>query len=289
MKTRRKIIRIVEEKCDGCGLCIPNCPEGALQIIDGKARLISDLLCDGLGACLGECPRGAIVIEEREAVPYDERKVMEEMAGKGANTVRAHLRHLKDHGQDGFLEQARNFLKEKGLPDPLEDMAAGRKPDAAEQEPCGGCPGARAMSFGGEAESADEGVPKAADAGSQLRQWPVQLHLVSPLAPYFRDADVVLAADCTAYACGDFHGKFLKGRALAIACPKLDEGREIYIEKIRSLIDDARVRSLTVIVMEVPCCSGLAQMVQTALGGSKRRVPVHQAVIGIRGETKREA
>ena len=283
---KRKIIKIDESKCDGCGLCIPNCPEGALRVIDGKARLISDLLCDGLGACLGECPRGAIAIEERGVAAYDEKQVMENMVKQGRNTVEAHLKHLKDHGQDDFLKQALDFLKEKGVPDPREEkshksQAASHRPEAGGHAPCG-CPGAREMDFRGKA--GESGAPGA--VSSQLRQWPVQLHLVSPLAPYFKNADVVLAADCAAYAYGDFHNGFLKGKSLAIACPKLDDGREIYIGKLRSLIDDARVNTLTVVTMEVPCCSGLAGMVQEALGGAKRKVPVKHTVIGLQGEIK---
>lgn len=295
MKNKRKIIRIDEDKCDGCGLCIPNCPEGALQVIDGKARLISDLLCDGLGACLGECPKGAIVIEERAAVPYDEKKVMVNMVKKGGNTVKAHLKHLKDHGQADLLKQALAFLKEKGIPDPLEEKGGAhgvkQKPEAAGRTSCG-CPGAREMTFDRKDSGEESGLGETAavqSVQSQLRQWPVQLHLVSPLAPYFKKADVVLAADCAAYAYGDFHNTFLKGKALAIACPKLDTGREIYIEKIKSLIDDAQVNTLTVVTMEVPCCSGLVAMVQAALGGTKRKVPVKHVVIGIQGDIKSSA
>ena len=293
MKTKRKIIKIDEDKCDGCGLCIPNCPEGALQVIDGKARLISDLLCDGLGACLGECPKGAITIEERAAIPYDEKKVMANMVKKGGNTVKAHLKHLKDHGQADFLKQASAFLKEKGIPNPLEDEGrkvpgTSHKPEAAGRTPCG-CPGAREMTFGPKDSGAESGLGETAAVVSQLRQWPVQLHLVSPLAPYFKKADVVLAADCAAYAHGDFHNTFLKGKALAIACPKLDTGREIYIEKIKSLIDDAQINTLTVVTMEVPCCMGLVAMVQEALGGAKRKVPVKHVIIGIQGGIKSSA
>ena len=289
MKNKRKIIKIEEDKCDGCGLCIPNCPEGALQVIDGKARLISDLLCDGLGACLGECPRGAIVIEEREAVPYDEIKVMENMLKKGGNTVKAHLKHLKDHGQNDLLRQAQDFLKEKGITwgerAGHKSQVTSHKPEREAHSPCG-CPGAREMTFKGEAGDEAHGARESAEVRSQLRQWPVQLHLVSPQAPYFMNADVVLAADCVAYSYGNFHAEFLKGKALAIACPKLDEGREIYIEKIKSLIDDARVNTLTVVTMEVPCCSGLLGMVQAALNVSKRKIPVKHIVIGIHGEIK---
>ena len=280
---KRKIIKINENKCTGCGLCIPNCPEGALQVIDGKARLVSDLLCDGLGACLGECPKGAIAIEEREAVPYNEKEVMANMLKSGGNTVKAHLKHLKEHGQADLLKQARDFLRAKGLPDPLE--GEGYAPAAAGRAGCG-CPGAREMTFGRESIKKGSGSGKTAAVGSQLRQWPVQLHLVSPLAAYFKKADVVLAADCAAYAYGDFHNSLLKGKALAIACPKLDDGREIYIEKIKSLIEDSQISTLTVVTMEVPCCGGLLAMAREALNGAKRIIPVKHVVIGIQGEIK---
>lgn len=292
MNIKRKIIKIDEEKCDGCGLCIPNCPEGALQVIDGKARLISDLLCDGLGACIGECPKGAIEVEEREAGKYDERKVMENMMKKGKNTIKAHLSHLKDHGQAEFLKQAVDFLKEKGVADPLAEgghrsQVTTHKPEktgnGGEVSPCG-CPGAREMSFDG-AEGEEAGPVKVM---SRLRQWPVQLQLVSPLAPYFKKADVLLAADCVAYAYGNFHNEFLKGKALAIACPKLDENQESYLEKIKSLIEDAGINTLTVLTMEVPCCMGLLNLVKLALRNCARKAPVKHVIIGLQGAIKHE-
>lgn len=278
MKTKRQIIKIDEAKCDGCGGCVTGCHEGALQVIDGKARLISDLLCDGLGACIGECPRGAIKIEEREAVAYDEAKVMEGMVKQGPNTIKAHLKHLKDHAQKNFLKQAFDYLAAHNVPNPMEaDMKK-------EHEPCG-CPGGRTMDFRKPAAAESAEIPAAA---SQLRQWPVQLHLVSPLAPYFEKADVVVAADCTAYAYGNFHRDFIKGKAVVIACPKLDDGREIYVEKIQALIEDAKINTLTVVTMEVPCCGGLLAIVKEAAAAANRKVPVKCVVIGIQGGIKSE-
>jgi Pyruvate/2-oxoacid:ferredoxin oxidoreductase delta subunit len=275
----RKIIKIDEAKCDGCGLCIPNCPEGALRVIDGKARLVSDLLCDGLGACLGECPRGAITVEERAAAAYDEAEVMKNMLPLGMNTVKAHLAHLKSHGQDEYLSQALENLKKQGIENPLE------KGEHMVKSPCG-CPGAKTMTF--TAGKGEEECNGGTEVRSRLRQWPVQLRLVSPSAPYFKKADVVLAADCAAYAFGDFHNRFLKGKALAIACPKLDEDHDSYIEKLTALFDAAGINTLTVITMEVPCCGGLMQMAQTALSAARRKVPVKQIVIGLQGEIKSE-
>lgn len=283
MKTKRQIIKIDESKCDGCGNCVTGCHEGALQVIDGKARLISDLLCDGLGACIGECPLGAIKIEEREAVPYDEIKVMEGMVKQGPNTIKAHLKHLQDHAQKTFLKQAREYLKKHSIPDPLEEE--NMKKEQKHEAPCG-CPGGRMMDLrepGGEEEGTDGPAAK-----SQLRQWPIQLHLASPMAPYFQKADVVVAADCSAYAYGNFHQDFIKGKAIVIACPKLDDGQEIYAEKVQALIEDAMVNTLTVVTMEVPCCGGLLAMVKQAAAASKRKVPIKHVVIGIQGGIKSE-
>jgi ferredoxin len=268
---KRKIVKIDEDKCTGCGLCVPNCHEGALQIIDKKARLISDLFCDGLGACIGHCPEGAITIEEREASPYDERKTMEEnIVPKGKNTIKAHLEHLRDHGADEYLKEAIGYLEEKGIENPIKEEK--------KMQACG-CPGAKMMEFSDkEQEGTEEGKRP-----SQLRQWPVQLHLISPQAPYYKEKDVLLAADCTAYALGDFHKDLLKGRSIAIACPKLDSEQEIYIEKINSLIDDAKINTLTVAIMEVPCCAGLLQIAKKALENSERKIPIKSIVVGIKG------
>lgn len=278
MKTKRQIIKIDETKCDGCGSCVTGCHEGALQVIDGKARLISDLLCDGLGACIGECPRGAIKIEEREAVPYDEVKVLEGMVKQGPNTIKAHLKHLKDHAQKNFLKQAFDYLAAHKIPNPMEEELE------KAHEPCG-CPGGRTMDFRKPCAEENSENPAAA---SQLRQWPVQLHLASPMAPYFEKADVVVAADCTAFAYGNFHSDFIKGKAIVIACPKLDDGREIYVEKIQALIEDAKINTLTVVTMEVPCCNGLLAIVKEAAAAANRKVPVKHVVIGIQGGIKSE-
>jgi len=282
MKTKRQMVRIDESKCDGCGNCVTGCHEGALQVIDGKARLISDLLCDGLGACIGECPRGAITVEERLAEPYDEEKVMAGMVKHGPNTIRAHLAHLRDHGQKAFLKQGLDYLKKHDIPNPMEEEMS-HKEHKHEHGACG-CPGGRTMDLRGGA--ADDGADPAAK--SQLRQWPVQLHLASPMAPYFQKADVVVAADCTAFAYGNFHNDFIKGKAIVIACPKLDDGQELYVEKLQGLIEDAKVNTLTVVTMEVPCCGGLLAMVKQAAAASKRKVPVKSVVIGIQGGIKSE-
>ncbi len=272
---KRKIIKIDEKKCTGCGLCIPNCPEGALQIIDGKARLISDLFCDGLGACIGHCPEGAITIEEREAEPYDERKVMENIVRQGPNVIKAHLEHLLEHNEKELFKQAVDFLKERNIEIPLDKKAVHH----TMQHAGGGCPGSRMIHMKQKEDAAEETGTRA----SQLRQWPVQLHLVSPMAPYFKNADVLLCADCVAYAFGDFHKDFLKGKSLAIACPKLDDGQEVYLEKLKTMIDEAKINTLTVAIMEVPCCMGLFMLAKKAIEEAKRKIPLKQIIVGIEG------
>jgi ferredoxin len=280
---KRNIIKIDEELCNGCGLCIPNCHEGALQIIDGKARLISDLFCDGLGACIGHCPEGAIEIMERDAEPYDEKKVMETLVTKGRNTILAHLEHLRDHKEDEFLKQAIDFIKENNI-----DMST-EKHDEHHATACG-CPSSMARDFRQEDENAEIATPSAGalNVPSELRQWPVQLHLLNPQASYFKNADVLLAADCAAFAMGDFHSSYLKNKTLAIACPKLDSNQQSYLEKIIAMINNSGVNSITVVRMEVPCCGGLTRLAKMAVENASRKIPIKQAVISASGVVMKE-
>lgn len=271
---KRKVIKIDEEKCTGCGNCIPDCPEGALQIIDGKARLISDLFCDGLGACIGSCPEGAITVEEREAEPYDEKKVMENVVKQGEKTIIAHLEHLKEHGEENYLQQAIEFLKEKNIEIDLSKIHR--------EAPC--CPGMKIVDRRNEVEEGGTNV----EVKSQLRQWPIQMHLISPSAGYFKKADLLLVADCVGYSYGNFHNDFLKGRSVIIACPKLDEGTDRYIEKLKLLIDQAEINTLTVIMMEVPCCGGLLMFAKEALSQAKRKVPLKKVIVSIEGKILEE-
>ncbi|MCF8296217.1 MAG: 4Fe-4S binding protein [Saprospiraceae bacterium] len=309
---KRDIIKIDEELCNGCGICVPNCHEGALQIIDEKARLISDLMCDGLGACIGHCPEGAITIEQREAVPYDEIAVITDMVSKGRNTIIAHLQHLKEHNEVDFFKQGVQYLEQNraNLPFDLDDvkhhvhnMIKPNKNNLSDNRrietktvkmekgsACGGaCPGSATIDFKIDIDkvqgqnSSNQSAAVVANAISELKQWPVQLHLVSPQASYFKNADVVLAADCVAFSMGNFHSEFLKGRSLAIACPKLDSNVEVYIEKLTSMIENSKINTLTVVMMEVPCCGGLLQMAKIALKNSSRKIPIKQVVIGIQG------
>jgi ferredoxin len=283
----REIVKIDEELCDGCGDCVPNCHEGALQIIDGKARLISELMCDGLGACLGHCPQGAITIEKREAEDYDEVVVIAQMIKSGKATVFAHLKHLQEHGETGFLNQALTYIKANREMMPFqisevhELLHGGNDHKAAKPGAVIGCAGSAPQSFN------VAGIKMAAPAGkvpSELTQWPVQMHLINPAASYFNGADLLVAADCAPFAYGNFHNDFIKGRKMVIACPKLDQGKDIYVQKLTRLIDEARVNTITVVIMEVPCCGGLSQIVQMATQSASRKVPVKEVVVGIKGE-----
>jgi len=292
----REMVHIDEELCDGCEACIPNCHEGALQMIDGKARLISDLMCDGLGACLGHCPQGAITIEKREAEPYNETKVMEIMVDKGENTVVAHLQHLKEHNEMEFLKEGVQYLKDhqSELNFSMEKvMSRVHHAKVEEEQLACGCAGSEARSFTPQSAAAGT-IPATgtmtlaggavAEQSSELRQWPVQMHLINPGASYFRQTDLVLAADCVAFSLGNFHSKWLKGKTLAIACPKLDSGMETYVEKIKALIDQAEINTLTVMMMQVPCCGGLLQLVKMAAGQAERKVPIKKVIVGVEGE-----
>jgi ferredoxin len=265
--TLRKIINIDADKCTGCGNCVPGCPEGALQMIDGKARLVSDLFCDGLGACIGECPEGAIKIEEREAEPYSEAMVMENIVKQGSNTIKAHLHHLKEHNESEYLNQAIDYLKKNGY-------------NSSDYHPHGeelpvmkcGCPSSM------ERDMRNKPVKNTFSAkislNSELSQWPIQLHLINPGAGYLKNADLLLAADCVPFAYPDFHRKFLKGKILIILCPKLDEGIDEYISKLADIFANQDVRSVTIAHMEVPCCFGVEKIVRSALQKANKNIQI---------------
>lgn len=272
---KRQIIQIDEDKCNGCGLCIPNCPEGALQIIDGKARLISDLFCDGLGACIGHCPEDAISTEEREAEPYSEAKVMQNIIEAGPNTIKAHLKHLFEHGEFGLYQEAKNILTEKGLPVP--DIKE------AEQACIGGCPGSASQRL----DSGDvDATPKniSSTLQNQLRQWPVQLQLINPNAAYFDNAHLLIAADCVPFAYANFHERFVKGKIVITFCPKLDQTIPQYVEKLAVIFTNHDINSITIARMEVPCCGGTEVVVQKALEKADKPKIVNVKVISIKGE-----
>lgn len=240
----RKIIEIDEGKCDGCGQCVLACAEGALRIVDGKAKVVSDVFCDGLGACIGECPQGALKIVEREAPEFDEEAAKEHVERAGADKGR----HLAT-------------------------------------EPCG-CPSSNPMIL-----RAGQGMPRApAHAAAEpdamppeLTNWPVQWRLVQPSMPFFKGADVLLAADCVPFAYRDFHGRFLRGKPVIIGCPKLDE-QQAYLDKLTALFREAAPRSLTVVMMEVPCCQGLMRLTTEALRRSGMDIPLSKFVVSIEGK-----
>jgi len=237
---KRKIVKIDEEKCTGCGLCIPNCAEGALQIVDGKAKLVKEIYCDGLGACLGHCPEDAITIEERESAVFDEK---------------ATEKHLKD--------MKKKEKKSKDLP-------------------CG-CPGTAVKTLKAQGSRLKaEGKRK---SESELVNWPIQLMLVPTEAPYLKNADLLIAADCVAFSYPDFHQDFLKDRVLLMGCPKLDAAT-IYEEKIAEILKLNNIKSITLLHMEVPCCFGLKQIVSEALRLSGKKIPLKEVTVGIKGDIK---
>lgn len=234
---KRQIVRIDEEKCNGCGVCLPSCAEGALQIVNGKARLVADKLCDGLGACLGACPQGALLIEERQAAAFDEAAV---------------YAHLHSH-----------------------------LPEQSSEQPYGcGCPGTHARVLA--AKSIPAGLPESASEPSALGQWPVQLKLLNPEAPFLREADLLIAADCVPFAYASFHRDLLRGRTLAVGCPKLDD-TPAYVEKLAQIIGRNKPRSVTVAYMEVPCCSGLVSVVREAARRSGYSLPIETVKVALDG------
>jgi len=241
----RNIIKIDEEKCTGCGLCVIACAEGAIEIVNGKARLVSEKYCDGLGACIGECPEGAITIEKREAEEFDEKAVEE---------------HLK-------------IRQQVQTPHPMVHHTHHPTIQA--------CPSTQVMSFENETRKTEiEDASK--PAKSMLSQWPVQLTLLPPNAPFFENADLLIAADCVPFAYANFHNDFLRGKALVIGCPKLDNA-EFYKDKLTEIFKCSNIKSITVVNMEVPCCFGLYHLVKEALRSSGKNIPLRQEIISIKG------
>ena len=274
---KREIIKINKEKCTGCGKCIPACPEGALQLIDGKARLVSDLYCDGQGACIGDCPEDAIRIEEREAEPYNEARVMENIVKQGKNTIIAHLRHLEEHGELEYLEQAKNFLSNKGIPIPKFQKKQ------AMNEQCG-CPGSAIKTISSNKNNEQQLTNRKVE--SKLQNWPVQMHLINSNASYFQNADLLLSADCVPFSYADFHNKFVKDRVAITLCPKLDNSAETYIEKLTNILKNNTINSITIAKMEVPCCNGTEIIAREAIKNSGEVVPLSSYTVTIDGSIK---
>ena len=247
---KRSIVSIDEEKCNGCGLCIPNCAEGAIKLINGKAKLVDDKFCDGLGACLGHCPQDAITIIERDAPEFNEE------------AVKTHLNEMSKKPE----------MVHQGIPHGTLHGTPHEMPH--------GCPGSMAMDFRS-AKKSDAGA--AARQSPELKQWPVQLTLVSPEASYFRDAELLVAADCVPFAYPNFHSDFLAGKSLVIGCPKLDDAG-FYVDKLTEMLKKNNIKSITLVNMEVPCCFGLQRIVEEAVAKSGKVLPIRQTVITIRGE-----
>jgi NAD-dependent dihydropyrimidine dehydrogenase PreA subunit len=254
----RKIVRIDEERCDGCGLCLPACAEGAIALVGGKARLSDDVLCDGLGACLGECPRGAIAVVERDAAAFDEEAVK---------------RHLLSLGEQ---------VSSRDRPAPPPSRPRLSVLGAGADGPAGGCPGSRPMALPRRAPLAGAPAPAAVAGESRLAQWPVQLHLVPVAAPWFRGADLLVAADCVPFAYARFHDGLLAGRALVVGCPKLDD-LGAYVDKLARICAANDLRSLTVARMEVPCCGGISMAARRAIEASGKATPFRDVVIAVDG------
>lgn len=250
-KGLRQIIKIDEEKCNGCGACVTGCVEGALQIIDGKAKLVSETYCDGLGACLGECPTGALTIETRQADDFDEAAAIEN-AAKSGKTLQPHSHsHAQDHGHGhggGFV-----------------------------------CPSARVIDRTREAATVTDDAK--GQVPSELRQWPVKLYLVNPSASYLQNADLLISADCVPFAYGALHPDFLRGKTLVTGCPKFDDVAA-YAEKLTEILSLNDIRSITVLQMEVPCCSGMARLAEHAVAASGKQVPVEVVTISLAGDVK---
>ncbi len=246
MKNIRKIIEIDEELCDGCGQCVPDCAEGSLQIIDGKAKLVEDKLCDGLGACLGSCPQGALKIIEREADEFDEEAVEEYLAQKKQ-----------------------------------EEQAAANRPTSPAG---GGCPSARLQTFAPQSPCQSANIPLNHGNGtSALTHWPIQIRLIPPTAPFLKNADVLVAADCTAVAVPGFQEKYLQDKVVMMGCPKFDDA-EGYIDKFADIVKTANLNSITILIVEVPCCSAMNVIIKRALEKAQKSVPVEQITVSTRGE-----
>ena len=253
MKVIRKIIEIDEERCDGCGNCVVSCAEGAIKIIDGKAKVVKDSFCDGLGACMGDCPQDALKLIEREADEFDEE------------AVEVHLKNLADQAKE---------------PTVAEETCA------AEETMACGCSSTHIQTFPTDNQTSCQKAnepTKISSASSQLRHWPVQIRLVPPKAPFLKDADLLITADCVPIAYGAFHEDFIKGRVVLMGCPKFDD-QDAYVEKFADIFKTAPIKSITALIMEVPCCAGLPGMIKAGMKEAGVTIPFKNIVISPRGE-----
>ena len=242
---KRTVIKIDEARCIGCGACVSGCHGGALQLIDGKAKIVNEMFCDGLGACIGECPVDALTLEERETEPHKAESDKSELHGAMLFTSRPHNYNL--HEAELHKSEPHNYNLHEADPN--------------KEQPC-------------------------CNVFTPLRQFPIQLRLLNPFASFLKNSDLVLAADCTAFVYSHFHHRYIKNNSIAIACPKLDHSAELYVEKLTAMIDNSEINTLTVIIMEVPCCSGLWHIAQQAQANAKRKIPIKKIIIGINGEIR---
>lgn len=250
MPSKRKMITIDEDLCNGCGQCVPSCEEGALAIVDGKAKLVKDVYCDGLGACLGDCPTGALKVEVREAEDFDPEAVAEHLRAQG--------RAVPDH-----------------MPDP-----ASLRMDGGSSRPTGGCPGAALQSL---TPCGQANVPTAQPTGSALSHWPVQLRLVPPTAPFLKNADLLLTADCVPVAMPSYHGEYVPNRGVLMGCPKFDD-QQSYVDKLADIIAGNELHSITVMEMEVPCCSSMSAILKEAVKRAGKSVDTVRVTVARTGE-----
>lgn len=273
MKTTRNILEIDEERCDGCGACVLDCAEGAIAIVDGKAKIVSDSFCDGLGACIGSCPQGALRIIQRDAVPFDEEAAMAHVRTRDGAPPHAGNPHSAcarpdGHGVHGHYGLARH----------AEQLGHGHAQGHG-QGHHGGCPGSMVRSFA----KGDAPMPDAIGGPvSGPGHWPLKIRLVPPTAPYLKGADVLVAADCAAAASPLFHSHFAKGKVVLIGCPKFDDV-DVYVQRLADILTTGGIRSMTVLRMEVPCCRGLSAALAKAREASGADTPLHEMVMSCQG------
>ncbi|WP_408955729.1 ATP-binding protein [Natroniella sp. ANB-PHB2] len=272
---KRQVIKIDEDKCNGCGECVTGCQEGALQIIDGVAKLVNESFCDGFGDCIGECPTGALEIIEREAEEFDLKATVEHVKNvRGEEAVKEMLKAQEAHGEEVPEELKEIFVEKSGC-----------QSHHHAHDQMGGCPGSRMMEMK-QKEVKESEAEKEIEVQSQLQQWPVQIHLLSPQAPYFKNADLLITADCVPVAYANYHQKMLKGNAVAIGCPKLDDANA-YVERLAAIIEQNDLNSITVARMEVPCCAGMVQIAQQAAKKAGTELEVETTVVSIDGKLKK--
>ncbi|MBU1164208.1 4Fe-4S dicluster domain-containing protein [Patescibacteria group bacterium] len=250
---KRKIIQIDEEKCNGCAACTKVCAEAALEMVDGKAKVISDFLCDGMGACLDVCPVDALKVVEKDTDEYDPQKTYE---------------HVKETRGEEDAQNVHGIDKASKQEEPMK---------------CG-CPGSMMRDFTSEKSCGSDKSCQTTDLKTELRQWPIQLHLLHPGAPYLQGADLVISADCAPFAYANFHQKFLKDKILAIMCPKLDDGQDEYVEKLTEIFNNQDIKSITIVHMEVPCCGGIEHLVKQALDKSGKNITIKDYTVSVQGE-----